>query len=322
MSWLKSFSRDEIRELREVSDLHGLAMVGTNWVLIGAALALVGWTSTGHWLGHALAIVFAVFLIGARQLGLAVVMHEAAHRTLFRSRWLNDWVGNWLAGYWIFLGVELYRPYHLQHHAHTGSERDPDIALRNGFPTTPASMTRKVIRDLTGIVGIKRLLGTFALLIKTLVSRPAETKPDVVAFIGTGFSRRDAARTIFGFFATQCALVVVLWALGHPWLFAVWAVAWLTTHNLVTRLRSIGEHAMTDLVDDPFRNTRTIYTRWWERLFIAPNGVAYHLEHHLLMTVPASNLPRLHRMLKERGLLEHAHIEDGYADLLRAAVSK
>ena len=79
---------------------------------------------------------------------------------------------------------------------------------------------------------------------------------------------------------------------------------------------------MTDRVDDPFLNTRTIRTRWWERLFLAPNGVAYHLEHHLLMTVPASNLPRLHRMLQQRGLLAGAQIEDGYAALMRTAMSK
>ena len=30
----------------------------------------------------------------------------------------------------------------------------------------------------------------------------------------------------------------------------------------------------------------------------------FHLEHHLLMTVPLYNLPRMHRLLKERGALD------------------
>jgi len=46
---------------------------------------------------------------------------------------------------------------------------------------------------------------------------------------------------------------------------------------------------------DPLRNTRTDAARWWERLLVAPNRVNFHLEHHLLMTVPHHNLPRLHR---------------------------
>ena len=61
---------------------------------------------------------------------------------------------------------------------------------------------------------------------------------------------------------------------------------------------------------------------WWERLLIAPNRVNYHLEHHLLMTVPLYNLPKMHRMLKERGVLEGANIASGYAQVLREATAK
>jgi fatty acid desaturase len=44
------------------------------------------------------------------------------------------------------------------------------------------------------------------------------------------------------------------------------------------------------------------------------------LEHHLLMTVPHYNLPKLHEMMRERGLLEGACIADNYAQVLRVAV--
>jgi fatty acid desaturase len=58
----------------------------------------------------------------------------------------------------------------------------------------------------------------------------------------------------------------------------------------------------------------------WERLFIAPNRVNYHLEHHLLMTVPHHNLPRMHALLRRRGLLGGAHVAQGYAHVLRQMV--
>ena len=59
-----------------------------------------------------------------------------------------------------------------------------------------------------------------------------------------------------------------------------------------------------------------------ERLFIAPYYVNYHLEHHLLMTVPHYHLPRLHRLLRERGVLEGACITRGYPAVLRLAASR
>ena len=91
----------------------------------------------------------------------------------------------------------------------------------------------------------------------------------------------------------------------------------------MTRVRSIAEHALTPNADDPLGNTRTTLARWWERLLIAPNRVNYHLEHHLLMTVPHYKLPQMHALLRERGVLEHACVErEGYRAILRRAASE
>ncbi len=49
----------------------------------------------------------------------------------------------------------------------------------------------------------------------------------------------------------------------------------------------------------------------------------YHLEHHLLMTVPHYQLPRMHRLLAERGVLARACVErGGYPAVLRRAASR
>ena len=313
--WKQAFTKEEIQALRQVSDSAGLRMLVTDWALIIFSLWLVAAYP------NPLTLIIAVAIIGARQLGLSVIMHEASHRTLFRSKWLNDAAGNWLAAYWVYLSVDLYRPYHLKHHAHTGTENDPDLHLRSGYPTSRASMRRKITRDLTGVVGFKRLVGTTRLLMQAARGGGGADAPRV-EFLGGANDPGAARRAIRGFVVTQALLLAVLWALGYPWLFGVWALAWLTTLNLVTRLRSIAEHAMTDLGEDPFRNTRTVHTRWWEALFIAPHNVAYHLEHHLLMTVPASNLPRMHKMLNARGLMDGAQVNEGYPSLLGQAASR
>jgi fatty acid desaturase len=260
------------------------------------------------------ALIPALFVIGGRQLALAILMHEAAHRTLFRSRWLNDWVGDGLAAYFVFLSVEIYRPIHYAHHAHAGTERDPDRALAAGYPAGPASMRRKILRDLSGVVGVRRAVAT-ARFLWSAARHGGRTQ-------GTWVEPAVARRALVGFLAAQGALVAGLTALGHPELYLVWAVAWLTTFSLAMRLRSIAEHAMMEEGRDPILNTRTVEARWWERWLVAPHRVNYHLEHHLMMTVPHHQLPRFHRLLRDRGQLAEATVVRGYPRVWRQAATE
>lgn len=298
-SWRESLSREEIRELLRMNDLRSWLSVGANWGLVAAALAMVAaWPNP-------LTVVLALFVVGARQLGCAVLMHEAAHRSLFRSRRVNDFVGNWLCAYPIWSNMDVYRPYHLKHHAKTGTPEDPDLGLITPFPITRGSLKRKVWRDLSGQTGIKFAKGSF--------------KRSVA---GWKAGNPAARRATVGVVVTNALLLAACTAAGYPALYLVWAGAWLTTNTLVTRIRSIAEHAMTPDQTDPLRNTRTTLARWWERLLVAPNRVNYHLEHHLLMTVPHYNLPRMHALLRERGLLDEACVTRGYPEVLRNAASK
>jgi fatty acid desaturase len=297
-AWRDAISRDELSALLVQSDLRSWISIGLDWAIVMAAFALVAvWPNP-------LTIVLALFLIGARQLGFAVLMHEASHRTLLRGRRANDWAGNWLCGYPIWSDLNPYRPYHLQHHARTGTAEDPDLGLVKPFPITPASLRRKVWRDLSGQTGIK----FFRAAIRRTFGRYRE---DPIA--------RRAAQ---GVVITNLVLLAILTAFGYPWLYLLWIGAWLTTHTLVTRIRSIAEHALTPDREEPFGRTRTTIARWWERLFIAPNRVNFHLEHHLVMTVPHYRLPVMHRMLRDRGMLADSCVDVGYWGVLARAASK
>ena len=55
-------------------------MLLTDYGMIAAAMAIV------LWFPSVFSVAFALFVIGTRQLGLAVVLHEAAHQTLFNNR--------------------------------------------------------------------------------------------------------------------------------------------------------------------------------------------------------------------------------------------
>jgi len=144
---------------------------------------------------------------------------------------------------------------------------------------------------------------------------------DHVSFGKTAGTRPTGWQNLRGVIVTNAILLGLLAAVGHPALYLLWVAAWFTTYSLVTRLRAIAEHNMVPDRDDEMRNTRTTLASWWERLFIAPNHVNYHLEHHLLMSVPFYNLPRMHRMLRDRGVLDGALLSHGYLGLYKQAAS-
>lgn len=93
----------------------------------------------------------------------------------------------------------------------------------------------------------------------------------------------------------------------------------MTSHMLVTRIRQIAEHAaVPDAFNlDPRLNTRTLYINPLERFFIAPHQVNFHLEHHMLASVPIYRLETMHKMLLENGFYKDIEFQQGYFNLLR-----
>jgi len=301
--WRAVLTREEVVDLLQVRDSQAWFSIFLNWGIIGASFAMVAASP------NLFTILLALFLIGGRQLGMAILMHDAAHRVLLKNRFWNDWVGNWLCAYPVWNDVHPYRTYHLKHHAKNWTEEDPDLELATPFPITRASLWRKMWRDLSGQTGWKRFL---AILRRDLEKSQGRAQRD----FGTG---RQALK---GVLITNGVLLGLLVGCGHAQLYLLWVVAWLTTYSLVMRIRSIAEHAMVADPLDEMQNTRTTLVNWWERLFIAPNRVNFHLEHHLLMTIPHYNLPRLHKWLRDRGALEGACVTEGYLNVLKLAASK
>ncbi|HEX4534394.1 MAG TPA: fatty acid desaturase family protein [Rhizomicrobium sp.] len=293
-----AFTPEELASVRARSNLDGALCVAHAWIVIGCAMGLYAvWPNP-------LTFVVTVLVIGSRQLGLAILMHDGAHGVLMRTH--NDGVSQWLTAYPIFADTLPYRHYHLAHHRLTQQPDDPDIGLSAPFPITRASLRRKFLRDITGQTGFKQ--------------RRAQLR---AAFGVPGERLKNFWRKMGGMVIVNLVLLAVLTALGKPHYYLMfWLLPLLTWYMVVLRLRNIAEHAMVPDNDDAMRNARTTYASWIARAFLAPYWVNYHVDHHLLMYVPCYNLPKLHALLLAKGYGDKMEIQQNYSAVLKLAASK
>lgn len=301
------FSADEWSHLTARSSWRGLWLVAHAWGVIVGALAVVTiWPNPVTWL-------LAVMIVGTRQLGLAILMHEAAHGGLTANQKLNEWIGQWLCAVPVGADLASYRAYHLKHHRFTQQPEDPDLSLSAPFPISKDSFYRKAIRDLTGQTFYKQRMP----LLRALFDRTRKAETDSSqSFLSPG------ADKMLRFLAVNAILFVLCWLAGAGvWFWAVWVVAMATWLPLVTRIRNIAEHACTSTGPDPFSHARTTRANLIERALIAPYWVNFHAEHHLFMYLPCYRLPEAHRLLTDKGYISRVEVSPGYRDVLRLATA-
>lgn len=301
------FTPEEWGRLTRRSSWRGPAMVAHGWAVVFAAAAIaVIWTNP-------LTILLAVMVIGARQLGLAILMHDAAHGALHPNPRVNDVLGQWFCGAPTGGDLHRYRPYHLTHHRYVQQAEDPDLSLSKPFPTTRRSLRRKIVRDLTGQTFYKQRI---APLIAVALGRKGPDVPFGAIFRGGSILSP-------AFLAPNGVLFAIAIAAGVWWAYPVfWLLPMATWFPLVTRLRNIAEHAVVPDNDDPLRHARTTKASWWERAFIAPYFVNYHVEHHMFMHLPCYRLPAAHRLLERKGVLPRMEVQPGYLHVLAMASAR
>ena len=278
----------ELRELRRTSALRGAGLVLHAWSTIAIAMAVSAiWPS-------AFTLVLAIAVIGSRQLGLLVLMHEATHWLLLPGLRPNTVVATWLCASPVFAtDLKGYRRSHHLHHRHTQEPDDPDLALAAPFPVARGRFWRDVVRDLSGWTAIARV-----------VTWPGWRQP-----LGEMWHALRAP------LVTNAVLFALLALTGHWELYLLlWVLPLVTWHQLLVRLRSIAEHAMVP-------DTRTTTAGPFARAFLAPYWVNYHVEHHLLVFVPCWKLRRAHALLRAKGYDERMELAPGYLDVISRATS-
>lgn len=305
-------------QLKVRSDWRGARSVAQDYALMVVAFALpMAWP-------HPLAWLVSLLLLCGVHVGLAILTHEAAHKTLFASPRLNEFVGQYLCALPNFNQMPMYRAYHMAHHRLAGTRDDPDRIMVDRYPVSRRELRRKLWRDVSGQSGIKFLIGIVGMTAgywkfqqNGLAERLAYGRPQRFG----DYARRFVANGGLVSVGWQFAIGGVLAAFGHGELYALWALAFLIPFPLTMRLRVLADHAAVHDPDstNPLLHARSTRLNVLEQLLFAPHHEHYHLEHHLMPSCPHWNLPKLHAVLVRDGVIPPANQADGMREVLRRA---
>lgn len=304
-------------ELRQVfnqrSNVRGALEVLRDWglLLVGVFVPVV-WS-------HPVAYGISLALFAAAMAGFAILQHEAAHRSLFETPRLNEVVGHYFAALPLLQSMPGYRRYHMQHHRLAGTPQDPDRIMTDQYPVSAQRLRRKLLRDLSGLTGVKSLVGLLLMMFGRieyeLTGRVTRIEPARSWRASLAYAWQQGAWAALGW---QLALVGAAVALQVPGVIAAWWGAFLFVLPVCMRLRQIADHAVVADGDspNPLMHARSSDARWYERLWLAPHHEHFHLEHHLMPTAPCWQLPKLHAHLQALGVIP----EPNQAPSLLAAV--
>jgi peptidoglycan/LPS O-acetylase OafA/YrhL len=192
---------------------------------------------------------------------LTGLVHEASHRLLSRSAWLNEVAGN-LAGWMVLTPLTAYRAFHLRHHQRTNREDDPNALLNS--------------RWMLGLGSIAYVILIHRYALKNL---------------------RGRALTRYAIEVVAMAAFLAALAISLPR--AVRERSWLLPMSIVVLLqnvRIVTEHL--DLPAGRYRDTwQLVLPGWLSRWLLHYD---HHLEHHLRPGLHWHELPRFRDELRAR----------------------
>jgi fatty acid desaturase len=303
---------DQLQAYGKQSLSDTVASIGVVWLEV-IALLVVANLLPHLVLGLAIPLgIVVVILMGLRMNAFGVIIHEAAHGSLAKSRPLNDRICNWAVAFWTINSVEEYRPTHRLHHRYLGQERDPDRVFYF-VPAHRGALTSVILQDLLGITAFKRAT--------TRISGTSQAS-------GAPASLLAKPHLLVGKVVTQLIVLgqFILFqglALGVVFYVVFWLIPIVCLFPMLVRLKTFTEHFDPALrqANSSHWIARTSCAGWLQNHVIGAR-MEYHFEHHVFPAIPFRGLQRLHEHLDETGLFvqQQELLSGGYVQFTTRAV--
>lgn len=290
-----AIARDELRRLMIRRDGPGAVRITLQLGLLAAsAAATVQLAARDHG-----AWIPAVVAAGVTLATLFPPLHEAGHRSAFRTRALNEIVV-WVCAVAMLQAPSFFREFHWQHHRHTQDRaHDPEIAsapdLLDPWPSNPVTY-------LLLVSGQALWLGKLMFTVSCALLPTASSWQRVYPFIRPERRRRIAWESRF----------VVMLLVGGVWLgltlvpgFAAVLLAWPIAH-VVLGFYLMAEHTGLPHDGSQLHRTRTVSSHPIVRWFMW--NMPYHAVHHAHPGIPFHAVPAANRLVEPA--LEH--VSTGY----------
>lgn len=212
-------------------------------------------------------------------------LHYCTHDTFVTSKRMNYLLGV-LFGCITVMNFALYKPYHMQHHGHLFTDKDPEPTDRE--ITSKLQYAYEMLAPLFFVDNWVQSLKTMRRTdIPNIFGRPAPY-----------LSAEDRQRVVWNngiLLAWVCFIALLTFKLGSVVFWFYWLP--LLTSLSLANFVILPEHYQTDQ-DRPIKsydNSRTIKSGPLTRFFMV--GLNYHAEHHLYPGVPYHNLPDINKRI-------------------------
>ncbi|MGC4086696.1 MAG: fatty acid desaturase [Polyangiaceae bacterium] len=272
-----SIAPDELGKLQQRSDAKGLQRLAGHLLAIALSASVYSLAIAQAW--HWLLLGANLVAYGFTLVTMFAAMHEAVHRTAFKSQRLND-AAAWFAGLLSFYNSTFYRPYHGWHHRYTQIPgKDPELD-----DPKPVDLWTYAV-ELSGVTWwFGKLKTHFTLALGRTAGYPFLNERNAPGVV------RSVRLQLLSYGAAIAASV----ALGYPYFLTHWLLPVAAAQPLL-RAILLAEHTGCSQDDNPLSNTRTTYTLWPVRLLMWE--MPYHAEHHRYPALPFHTLAEAHALI-------------------------
>jgi fatty acid desaturase len=239
--------------------------------------------------------ILAFLIVSSRQLALTHLVHDASHYQLMPNRVLNDWFSDFFLAAPVLITTESYRVQHLLHHKHLGRS-NLDTDTRAWYSISGWQFVKRSLFTLIGWEAVTTFFSYVGVSDRLKTTRPTWSLL-LRRLILTGVSN--------GLLLAYCLV------LGNVWIyFFIWILPLFTLTMYLLTLRVLVEHQKESYAINGCDNfdltievplTRTVKAGFFGRFFLGSMNFFYHHEHHLAPSIRYGNLPRLHKMLIDKG---------------------